>query len=342
MKLAVIALTEAGKELAYSLDELLEVDLYLAAKVESRKDVNTFDSSLKELVSKLFTQYDGLIFIMALGIVVRVISPYLRDKREDPAVITVDETAENVISTLSGHLGGANQLTNQVASLIEANPVITTATDCQDKLAFDLLAKKLNCEVVPWKNLKLANAALVNGRQVNIFTDLELDLNLAEEVSLFPLEQLGEVEGFPVIISNQDIKLTKPYLQLIPQNIVVGVGCRRGVSANQVKTAIFSALQKLDLHQASIKKLATIDLKEDEAGIIDTAKELDIPVDIIAREEIKEADLDYTRSEFVKEQIGVGGVCEPAAQLSIQKGELLLPKTINNKVTVALVRENFM
>ncbi|GAB6137048.1 cobalt-precorrin 5A hydrolase [Halanaerobaculum tunisiense] len=342
MKLAVIALTEAGKELAYRLEKLIDVDLYLSAKVKPREDVNTFDSSLKKLVSKLFTQYDGLIFIMALGIVVRVIAPYLEDKRQDPAIITIDETAHNVISTLSGHVGGANELTNKVASLIDANPVITTATDCQEKLAFDLLAKELNCELVPWKNLKLANAALVNGEQVNIFTDLKLDLNLAEEVGLYSLKQLGRVKGFPIVISNQNIKITEPYLQLVPQNIVVGIGCRRGVSASQIKEAIFFALQKLDLHQASTKKLSTIDLKEDEAGIIETAKELDIPVEIITREEIKEADLNYTRSEFVKEQIGVGGVCEPAAQLSVQRGELLLSKTSQNQVTVAVMQENFM
>ncbi|MBM7557121.1 cobalt-precorrin 5A hydrolase [Halanaerobacter jeridensis] len=343
MNLAVIALTSSGEELALKLEEKLSnVDLYIADKLNSSAEVNEFDSSLQELVAELFFQYDGLIFIMSLGIVVRVLAPYIEDKREDPAVVTIDETGANVISTLSGHLGGANQLTAKIAEQIKANPVITTATDCQDKLAFDLLAQQLNCEIIPFDNLKLANAALVNEQRVNIFSDLELDLDVAENVDLFSLDELGSREGFPVIISNQRSEISVPYIQLVPQNIVLGIGCRKGVSVKQVETAINLALQKLNLAKASIKNLATIDLKQDEAGLRETAKKLGVELEIIAREEIEEVDFDYTTSEFVKEQIGVGGVCEPTALLSAEEGELLLDKTSKNGVTVAVVKDNYM
>ncbi|MGM0369482.1 MAG: cobalt-precorrin 5A hydrolase [Bacillota bacterium] len=343
MNLAVIALTSSGEELALKLEKkLTDVDLYVAAKLNSNAEVNEFDSSLQELVAELFLQYDGLIFIMSLGIVVRVLAPYIEDKRDDPAVVTIDETGANVISTLSGHLGGANQLTAKIAKQIEAYPVITTATDCQGKLAFDLLAQQLNCEIIPFDNLKLANAALVNEQRVNIFSDLELELDLAENVALFSLDDLGSKKGFPVIISNQIIEISGAYLQLVPQNIILGVGCRKGVSVKQVETAINLALQKLGLAKASVKSIATIDLKKDESGLKEAAGKLGVELEIVAREEIKKVDFDYTTSEFVKEQIGVGGVCEPTALLSAEEGELLLDKTSKNGVTVAVVKENYM
>ncbi|WP_408955870.1 cobalt-precorrin 5A hydrolase [Natroniella sp. ANB-PHB2] len=339
MKLAIVALTEEGKKLASKLEQDLEADIYLPAKL-SATGVIKFDSSLKELVGQLFKEYDGIICIMALGIVVRVLARYVADKRKDPAVITIDETGQHVISTLSGHLGGANCLTERIAELIEAEPVITTATDCQGKLAFDLLAKELGCEVIPFSNLKLANGALVNEKRVNIFTDLKLDLELDQNVRLFPLEKIGTVEGFPVIISERKFTIKEPYLQLVPQNIVVGLGCRRGVSKKQVRDAVELALTKLELKIESIKKLATVDLKQDEAGILEYAEELEVPVEIISRVEIMEADFEYTTSEFVRKQIGVGGVCEPVAIISANKrGELILSKTVSNQVTVAVVKE---
>jgi cobalt-precorrin 5A hydrolase len=123
---------------------------------------------------------------------------------------------------------------------------------------------------------------------------------------------------------------------------VVGIGCRRGVSSQQIKAAILFALDQLNLKQASIKSVATIDLKEDETGILEVVTEWKVPLDIISREQIRNCEFEYTSSEFVEEQIGVGGVCEPAALLSSRGGELLLEKTSKNKVTVALVEENCM
>jgi cobalt-precorrin 5A hydrolase len=343
MKLAVIALTNSGADLGYRLEEeLADVDLYLPTKVEPSASAIEFKSSLSDLVEDLFADYEGLIFIMAVGIVVRILAPYIEDKRRDPAVVTIDDTGANVISTLSGHIGGANDLTAKLAALIGANPVITTATDCHNKLAFDLLAQQLDAQIMPFSNLKLANAAVVNNQQVDIFTDLELDLDLAANINLLSRSELGSREGFPVVISNQRVELSGNHLQLVPRNIVVGIGCRRGVSSQQIKAAILFALDQLNLKQASIKSVATIDLKEDETGILEVVTEWKVPLDIISREQIRNCEFEYTSSEFVEEQIGVGGVCEPAALLSSRGGELLLEKTSKNKVTVALVEENCM
>jgi len=348
MKLAIIALTESGRALAKSLGEKLEeAEIYLPVKLAEGEDIHSFDTTLRELVAKLFKEYDALVFIMALGIVVRVIAPYLADKRRDPAVLTIDETGQNVISTLSGHLGGANSLTEKIATLIGANPVISTATDCHGKLAIDLLAQRLDCEIIPFENLKLANSAIVNDKTLNIFTDyhLELDEDEDDNINLYPLKELGQKEGFPVIITNKAIKaidLSVEYLQLVPKNIILGIGCRKGISVTEVEEAISYALEKLQLRRESIKALATVDLKKKERGIIEATHSLEVPLNIISRAEIKRVDFEYTSSEFVKEKIGVGGVCEPVAILSAKNPQLLLPKTIKGRVTVAVVEESFM
>ncbi|MFW6279328.1 MAG: cobalt-precorrin 5A hydrolase [Bacillota bacterium] len=369
MNLAIIALTKAGKEISFLLADKLRpksnptVDLFFSKSLQSedrdqkyevkdQKKVTTFES-LKQLTGELFSRYDGLIFVMALGIVVRVLAPYLEDKREDPAVVTLDESGQHVISTLSGHLGGANELAHRIAGILEAEPVITTATDCQGKLAFDLLAQKLDCAITPFANLKLANSALVNNRPVKLFTDLDLDVELPDNVQLQPVEELAKQNNFqqedcfPVIISNQKMDrlfLQKgeqgEYLQLVPRNIIVGVGSRRGVSEKQVAGAVKLALNKVGISRKSIKKMATIDLKSEEQGIINYARRLGVELEIISRKEIKKASFNYTKSEFVKKTIGVGGVCEPAAMIAAQRGKIILSKMSKNKVTVALVEES--
>jgi cobalt-precorrin 5A hydrolase len=343
-KIAIVTLTKGGQKLALQLKNILtNVDVYSPRKLKcKRHKVIYYYSSLKELTANLFKQYSNIIYIMSLGIVVRIIAPYLKNKRVDPAILTMDETAKNVISTLSGHLGGANQLTRKIARILNSNEVITTATDCQDKPAVDLLAKKMDCIIEPFQKLKLANSAIVNGRSLNIFTDYNINLSETDKISIYPLSLYNSENmprGFPVVISNKKIYIANDYLQLIPQNIIIGIGCRRGISVNKIRLAVDKALKVLNIKKNSIKKLATIDLKKDELGLLKYAEEKSLKLDIIDRDKIKKADLKINRSEFVEKITGVPGVCEPAALLSSTQGKLIMPKTKYNKVTVAVVEE---
>ena len=123
MKVAIIAITEEGKKTAQELAVSLgESKVYFLSR------------SLKSAVKEIFDQHDGLIFVMALGIVIRVIAPYIKNKYIDPAVVVVDENKRFAISALSGHEGGANQLAVQVASILGAEPVITTASETRKEL----------------------------------------------------------------------------------------------------------------------------------------------------------------------------------------------------------------
>ena len=343
-RIAVIALTKGGKNIALKIKkEFKNIDIYLSEKLKSDfSDIYFYNSTLKELTADLFKKYDSVIYIMALGIVVRVIAPFLENKKVDPAVVTIDETAQNVISTLSGHLGGANKLTAKLAEILKSNPVITTATDCQNKTAIDILAKRANCRIEPFSKLKLANSAIVNNETLNIFSDYNLYLQETKNINIYPLSQLKSdlvQKNFSVIISNKRYNFAKKYLQLIPQNITIGVGCRRGVSSKKIKRAVNKTLKNLNLKENSIKNLATIDLKSDERGLLEYAEEKSFNIDIISREKIKKAELEVSYSDFVKKVVGVGSVCEPAALLSSNKGELIFSKTKFDEVTIAVVEE---
>ncbi|KXS43885.1 MULTISPECIES: cobalt-precorrin 5A hydrolase [unclassified Candidatus Frackibacter] len=361
MKLAVIAITKNGVGIAEEIISCKEeivglnnqvIDIYISDKfkeeISQLQGLNIYSGRLKNLVDDIFHQYDGIIFIMALGIVVRMIADCIEDKRSDPAVVTIDETKQFVISTLSGHLGGANELTSQLAKLLKANPVITTATDSQGKSAIDMLAKDLDCKIEPFANLTKINAAIVNGDEVNIFTDYNLDLELTGDFNIYSLDKLNEkTSKASVIISNQQIKLTEklkeqPYLWLKPRNLVLGIGCRRGISKERIALAVEEALKEAGLSLEQVKAVATIDLKADEEGLVVYAREQGLDLNIISREEIKTSDLEFTTSEFVKKAIGVGGVCEPVALLSGKKMELLLKKRKYQGVTVAIAQERSM
>jgi cobalt-precorrin 5A hydrolase len=356
MQLAVIAITENGLQIARKIKDELEseVEIYisetLSTKISDLKGLRVYPGRLKDFVADIFNDYDGIIFIMALGIVVRVVADFLEDKRFDPAVITIDETGDFVISTLSGHLGGANELSIELADSLDAEPVITTATDRQGKLAMDMLAKRLNSKIEPFNNLKKINAAIVNGDQVNVFSDYELDLDLSDDkITLYSLDDLNKVlAAATVIISNQKIELPAeiddnyPYLYLRPLNLVVGIGCRRGIDKERIAIAVKEGLKRIDRDLSQVKSLATIDLKSDEKGLIEYAQDKELELNIISRNQVKESDLEFTTSEFVKKAIGVGGVCEPVALLSGKKMELLLRKMKLQGVTVAIAEERSM
>lgn len=351
MKLAVVALTGGGADLGRRIVQVYpeQVDLYLPPLTQP----------LKLLVEKLFQQYRGIVFIMALGIVVRIAGPLLQDKRRDPAVVCMDEAGNFVISVASGHLGGANQLTIQLAELLGAAPVITTATDVRGKIAFDVLARELDLVIEPFENLKLLNSALVNGEKIGI-------------VSQIPAEKLGFAQGSPrwegiavhfpestpdltalgypflVLVTNGTTGLPlsagpEPVvLYLRPKNLIAGVGCRRGTGHEEILTAINDACRQAGRSSLSLKKLASVDLKQDEPGLLKAAGELGLPVEFFDRGELAgylEKHPELSRSDYVKAQIGVGGVCEPAALLAGYQATLVLAKKKYRGVTVALAEE---
>ena len=184
-EIAIICITQNGKNLALRLQsELKEGHVYFVKKKsedelqEFSKGVIRIYEKLKDFVPTIFNKYRYIVFIMATGIVVRTIAPLIQSKFEDPAVIVTDERGTNVISLLSGHMGGANEMTLYISHLIGANPVITTATDVNNKSSLDMMAKKLNGYIENFRdNVLKVNSRIVNNKPVGLFLDGNYDVD---------------------------------------------------------------------------------------------------------------------------------------------------------------------
>jgi cobalamin biosynthesis protein CbiG len=245
--IAILAITDSSEKTAHSLKNLYpgESKVFRPGKGE-----------LQSLVNDIFNEYDGLVFIMASGIVVRMIASLVTDKYNDPAVVTVDDARRYAISTLSGHEGGANWLTWKVASLLNCEPVVTTASDTN-------------------------------------------------------------------------------------KNIVLGIGCRKGMSSTVIKEEVLLTLEEQGLETSMVRIAASVEIKKNEAGLIQAMDELEIPILFVSVEELQKQNfIEVTPSEITKKHFDIPGVCEPCALIKAHRGRLIMTKRKNRGVTLALVEEN--
>lgn len=354
MKIAIFALTNAGRRLAGRIAAAYPgADLYFKEGYATEGREGSF-ANLTQTVGELFAVYEGLVFIMAAGIAVRVISPFIRHKSVDPAVVVIDEGGNFAISLLSGHLGGANALAGELAALMGAAPVITTATDVQGRPAMDMVARKLGLSPEPVQHLKDVNSAIVNGGRVGIYTDMPKTLlldrcpELADEgIEILALpEQPDEMKRFDAVVAMTDRLFVAPEgcpdIYLRPGTLVAGIGCRRGIGPEEILQAVTEACTEGGYGTGAVKALATAWLKTDEPGIREAAEALLVPLRIFSGEALAACTARYglAESNYVMKQIGVGAVCEPAAILGTKQGELVVPKQKYAGITVAIARES--
>lgn len=351
MKLAIISVTNNGALLAEKLAHSLDEDITVFYK-EGRNPVKSgygFDS-LSRLIACIFNQYDGLIFIMATGIVVRVIAPYVNDKRFDPAVVVMDEKGQFAISLLSGHIGGANELARRIASISDAQSVVTTATDTANKPAADMLAVKLGLAIEPFNNMKAINAAIANDDKVEFFIDCSLReyktytaQARAMAIELKNIDELTTSEyDTAVLITNRTYSLDIPHVYLRPPNLAVGIGCRRGTPLLSIRQAVEDACRQIGRSLHSIHIVGSTILKSDEKGLLDFCNKLGKPIRFFSNDEIQNCitNNNLPISRFVEKEIGVGNICEAAALLAGQTNKLLLNKTKYQGITVAIAEVN--
>lgn len=325
MKLAIWSVTRGAGRVAKKIGEKISGDIYTLKKfdIEGTIQIDNFSEELE----KSFNSYDGHIFIMATGIVIRKIAPLIKSKDVDPAVLVVDEGENFVISLLSGHIGGANELTYKVAQTCSLLPIITTSSDVTGKIAIDTLAEKLRCEMESLTKAKELTSLIVDGKKVDIL--LPNNVKLGESINS---------SGVVIISNRKNVDM----MRLYPKNLIIGIGCRRGTPKESIKKAVNEVMIKHNLAYESIKKIATVDVKADEVGLIDFAKELEKELVIISREEIKKVESRFVGSEFVKKQIGVTCVSEPCALLASNgEGEFLEQKYIDSGITISIYEEKF-
>lgn len=295
--------------------------------------------SVKEWTGKRFADSDAIIFVGACGIAVRSIAPFLKSKKTDPAVVVVDEMGTYVVSLLSGHLGGANELTEKIAKITQGEAVITTATDLNQKFAVDVFAKKNECQISDMKLAKDISAALLADEEVGFETDFFYIGEIPRELSYSNVWN-GEPEiGIFVTIHDRE-RIYKHTLYLIPRIVTVGVGCKKGTSKETVEKVIRRACEEISVFPAAVAQVASIDLKKEEEGILEYCKERNLPFLTYTAEELKKAEGTFTASGFVEEVTGVDNVCERAAVLGSstdgKAGRLIGEKYAQDGVTAAL------
>lgn len=330
MKLAFWTVTKGAGNIAKKFKEKLkehlkdyDIDVFTLKKydVENIIQIEDFTTNINEK----FSQYDGHIFIMASGIVIRKIANLIGTKDKDPAVLLIDEGKHFVISLLSGHLGGANELTYSLANILKLVPVITTSSDVTGKIAVDTISQKLNAELEDLKSAKDVTSLIVNGQKVNIL--LPKNVKITDKNS---------ADGFILVSNRKNIEYTRIY----PKNLILGIGCKKDTKAEDILFAIEDCLDKNNLDIKSVKKIATVDVKENEQGLINAAKFLNLDLEIVSRDEIKKVQNQFEGSDFVEKTIGVRAVSEPVALLSSAgNGKFLVMKEIYNGITISIYEE---
>ena len=349
MRCAVFTATPRGTKTALRVRASLDasVDIFVKAGQEMPAEVRAYER-LAPQVAAAFRQYDALVFIMATGIAVRMIAGSLKSKLEDPAVLVLDEEAQHVISLLSGHIGGANELTRELAASLGADPVITTATDVQKKLAVDVAAARLALRPSPKEQIKRFNSAVLDDAAIRYV----IDENLArasfykkrlDDMGLTALfgRELPSKEGLTAFITADESVRREDVICLVPRRLVAGIGCRRGTEMSEIRAALEAALTRIGRSIADVSLLASTEAKADEAGLLALSAKLKRDIRFHSNEKMQETIDAYGLSEspFVKKNIGIGNVAEAAALASVPAGRLALAKTRFEKVTVALVWE---
>ena len=337
MKIRMIAFSRRGCELSLRLRDALsdhdcEIFSKTVADVEGIEKVKWSTSAWTE---ESFRVADAVIFISATGIAVRYIAPYLKSKAVDPAIVCMDDQGKYAIPLLSGHIGGANDLARTIAERTGALPVITTATDTLGKFAVDSFAVKNNLYIACMPAVKEISARIVDDKKVGLVIDVPYSKEVPPELDLSENHDLG------IFISYSRSK--GPYkrtLKLIPKCHILGIGCRRDTPRDAIEAAVDEIMKKENISLKSVKKVASIDLKKEEEGLLAYAKLIRAePVFFSAEELAALPDIGFTPSERVKELVGVDNVCERAAFAASKDGEIVIKKFAKDGVTVALVRE---
>jgi len=361
MIIRICYFTKKGQELA---ERLLKVRPDLLAEIRNKEE------NLEHWVEESFARRLPVLFIGATGIAVRSIAPFVKDKLVDSAVIVMDEKGQFVIPLLSGHMGGANELAVELADLLGATPVLTTATDVEGLFSVDVFARKNHLHVVNRDGIRQVSAKLLRGETIKIWIAEDIvvrDTAYPEGVEILTGDSLqpdviirrgkawqrtvyGKKEGQEV---EQEVncgqRKTKECAQvedsvkhqcliLETREYVIGMGCKK----DKPYADLMAFLQKQGIREleSRLYALASIDLKKSERGLQGVAQYFHLPFLTFPATELEHTEGDFTTSDFVKQTTGVSNVCERAAVCAGGSGtELVVRKTAEDGMTFALARK---
>lgn len=345
-KTSVLAITKNGVNIGLKLKELFP-DWTICAPIKFSNDnmkIEWYSESTSDKIVELFKNNNALVCLFSLGAVIRLIAPHLKDKKTDPAVIVIDDKTNFVISVLSGHIGGANELTQEIARKLDAIPVITTAADVNKTIAVDLVGRNLGWKIEDDSTVTKISAHMVNEEPIGVFQQVGNKTwykELPKNVTVYDnLEQLKKSNSKAyLIISDEKIndELAKKSVIYRPPSLVIGVGLHWDTTKEVIKEGIEKSLEKFGLSEKSISKLVSIKKPQDVQGLIDIGKELKVPVEYVNREDLAEISAPNP-SETVKVFEGTASVSEAAA-IKVSGGELIVEKQkFPPNLTIAIAR----
>ena len=346
MKLAIVSFTDRGSRLNASLKTALElrgmwVEAWAGEKYAGQYGLTPLKESLREWTGRMFSRMDALLFIGAAGIAVRGIAPFVQGKDKDPAVAVMDEAGRFAISLLSGHLGGANELAGTLSELTGAIPVITTATDINGRFAVDVFAKKQNLWISDLKAAKAVSADVLDEKPVGLVSAFPVVGEVPEELTRMTGTEPFEGECGIVISLNEEQKPFSNTLHLIPRIVSLGLGCRKGKTAEEIEALVLPLLRKNHLSIRCLARAASVDLKKEEPGILAFCEKYGLEFLTFSPEELNAAPGTFSASGFVQGITGTDIVCERSAVLAAGNGKLIQKKTAGDGVTAALAIEEW-
>ena len=375
----IVALSRSGSRLAADLQRRLPgnsrlyLDRRFVAAAAADTDTQVYDRPLRPVVQRLFSESRRLILFMPVGAAVRLLSPAMRHKHTDPAVVCVDDGGRFAVSLLSGHIGGGDALAGEVAAILGATPVITSAAHALDTLAVDLLGLERGWKIeASNETITRVSAAVVNGEPVGVYQDAgQRDWWPANQpwpanLTVYPtLQALGQsnsaaylvitdrwlpapepgVIEWDVEVRNRQYNNQRPRDMVVyrPRTLVAGIGCRRGVRFRDLSEFVGRTLSRNGFWVSSIAAIATADLKADEPAIRELAEQYGVPLRTYSTAQLNQVFADHpaaglNKSAAAHRLLGLWGVAEPAAMLAAGSQELALPRQKTDRATLAVAR----
>jgi len=342
-KTAIWVVTPNGLKLAARISaNMPDVDLYVSASLETQLPHRSFER-LATAIAQQFAIYGGHVFITATGIAVRMIASQLDDKTRDPAVVVLDEGGQHAISLVSGHIGGANALAETVARITGARPVITTATDVSQVPAIDTIAVEKDLVIENPPVIKRINMAFIRHQRVRLYDPADILARTIPESSLDRVDHIADLWGTAgtmpgVCVSDEVVAVPENVLVLRPRSLAAGMGCNRNTAREEMAALLKETLVQNNLSINSLKMIASIDIKNDEQGLLALGEDLDLPLVFFKKEELNTARGIENPSATVATHTGAKSVCEAAAILATNQGNLIVPKKKSKNATVAIAR----
>ena len=373
MKIAIISFTEKGNNVSLKIRRYLEENNHQVTTDTKCRRLKSAEGmsevSLGEWTKEKFSTVDAIVYVGAVGIAVRAIAPCVNHKTKDPAVLAVDELARYCIPLLSGHIGGANELAEDLCNGLACGmiPVITTATDLNHKWAVDVFAKKNHLVISDMKKAKEISAKILAGEKIRIYLEEHGSIcgdpeNLPEELQV--VQEPGEADIYigvklpgEAYTSDEQPEQTVAYtsdeqpeqaetsvddcLRLVPKCMILGLGCKKGTTCEKIEEAVEKVFETEKFEIRGLYQAASIDLKVEEKGILEFCERHELDYQVYSAEQLKDVPGNYQASAFVSQITGVDNVCERSAvcaewNRSKKMPEVLVKKTALDGVTVAV------